>query len=193
MLCGFLAFGGILFWCFLALISILFCASSEWDDEPGWTIGGVILFGLLWFLCGDLTAVFKNEGWKLAYWIPGYIGAGLIWTFPRWLVLLKRAKKEYKQALAAFKPEKERPHFVHSWDFQRLEREYGFSYDADNKITPPSFEHNRSRMINWVLLWPWSIFWTFCRDGLYQLTDALLGIFGGWHQRLSNWMFKDTM
>lgn len=137
-------------------------------------------------------------------WIPAWFLAGLVWSFPRWLLFLRKAKAEYVAELKNFADTKNqvpdtaqwstelRYKWDNEWELQNLERKYHFEFDcATGKLKPPSFDQNMDRLTSWVLLWPWSVFWTMFRDGIMRLIEEVVRFLGRAYQKLSQSVFKD--
>ncbi len=80
---------------------------------------------------------------------------------------------------------------MRSSDFYLLKEAYGICYDG-NRLVPPPFAYNRKRLVAWVLLWPWSLVWTFCREIVLKGVQHLVGLFGGTYARMSAWIFGDV-
>jgi hypothetical protein len=186
-----LIFGGWIFWLYVTLATALFLICAEHDDKSVPTIAVMVLFLTIWFFFGDLWQLIVEDPWQCIDWSVAWLGVGALWSFPRWIILLHRARTEYK---ASFKlwSEDENEHKMHwfaSYGFRSLASEYGLDTTYEYGVlvlVPPTFEHNQSRLVNWILLWPWSMAWTLIRDGFYRLLDA----FSGLYQRISAWMFK---
>jgi hypothetical protein len=191
--------GGMSFYLLLICFTLLCLFCSELDDEPGWTIGAILLFCLLCFIFGDLGRYVSAHPWYFLISIPAYVGIGVLWSFPKWFLLLRRALREYREELSVFLKRAAPTGLADNetrkqWSYKIscLEQKYGFEYSAqDNALTPPTFAHNRVRLINWVALWPWSVVWTLTREIVIHGFERLVDMLGGTYQRLSNWVFRD--
>lgn len=194
--------GGMAFYILLFLAFLFFTACVAYDDYPFCTVVATLVFFALWFLWGDLRTTVHADPYRLL-WIPAWIVAGLAWSYPRWIIFLLRARDAYQKGLRDYILGNNLPP-IEQWTAEQwktwsesstmwhLRNEFHLGFDSKTgKVTPPVWASNRSKMIPWVLLWPFSMFWTFCRDGLVRLVDFLTGLMGKLYQRISNWVFKD--
>lgn len=194
--------GGMAFYALTAVAVLLFFWATEHDRHYGGTVAAVLVFLLAWLLLGDLGPRIVAHPYWLAWAVPGWLAVGLAWSFPRWLLLLNRSLREYQRAKAEHLAQTEvripytdewRPPTLETWqksaEFGYLKTEYGLDV-ADGKLVPPSFAYNRGRMVNWVLLWPCSLLWTFARDVFYEAVDFCVNLCGKVYQRLAAWMYR---
>jgi len=188
-----LIFGGWIFWLFIALATVLFLACAEHDNKSSATIGAAVLFFVVWFFFGDLWALVAADPWQCLYWPAAWLGIGTLWSLPRWMILLHRARTEYKESHRIWlEANDHKENWFESYRFRDLANRYGLDVITINKTPPeyklvsPTFEHNRERLVNWILLWPWSMMWTLIRDGFYRLLDNFSKVY----QRISVWMFR---
>ncbi len=199
----FFVLGSAAFYALLVLFFLFFTACAAYDDYPGCTVLAVVVFFGIWFMWGDLGTTVRFDPYRLL-WLPAWIAIGLAWSYPRWIIFLLRARDAYQRELRYYILGNNLPP-LEQWTKDQLKAwrdssamyhlrcEFHLDYDvAAEKAIPPTFVANRPKMIPWVLLWPFSIFWTFCRDGLIRLVDWLTGLMGKIYQRLSDWVFKDV-
>ena len=193
--------GGVAFYALLLLATALFFYCTENDDSPGWTVFGVVLFILAWLLFGDLLPLLREHPWLAILDVLAWVGIGMAWSFPRWIIFLKRVVKEYNAAHASYltgttqdyvgstyvtKPNDEAG-WIKSGSYSFISR-YGMSWSKDGIIQPPAFAPNRKRLVAWVALWPWSFVWTFAREVIVKGLTHLVNFFGGTYQRISAWV-----
>jgi len=193
MFAEWIVLGSLLFWILLGLISLLLIMFVEEEaGGPGAFVLG--LFLVAWLLVGDLPELITTKPWHIAGLAVGYIAIGVAWCWPKWLFLLNRLRIEYKNELARFlkrnNAEEVTEELRESWSSiveSSWKWNYGMSFSAETgKLTPPSFEKNRSRLIVWAAYWPWSMFWTLLRDPIKWIVDLCGELF----QKTSEWMFR---
>ena len=193
--------GSIAFYVLLLLSTIAFFYCTENDDQPGWTVFGVAAFLLGWLLFGDLLPLLRENPMTALLDVVAWVAIGFVWSFPRWVLFLRRVLNDYNEAHAIYlagtndyedgknvqKPNTETGWISNgSWNFID---NYGMSW-VDGKIQPPTFAANRKRLVAWVALWPWSFVWTFAREVIVKGLQHLVNMFGGTYQRISNWVFS---
>lgn len=189
MVCELFVMGGVALYALLAVFVLLAFWATEHDAHPGGTLATMLAFLGAWLLFGDLGTLAASDLYGLAWKVPAYLCVGLAWSFPRWALWLRKVLREYQASKTAFLAEPHQVEWYSSYEFSWYRSQYGIDFFS-GRFVPPSFAKNRQRMVNWVLLWPFSVLWTFARDGVYRIADFAVGCFGGLHQRLSDWMFK---
>lgn len=189
MACELFVVGSMAFYGLLVAFALLAFWVTEYDRYEGGTLAVAALFLGSWLLFGDLGTLAMSNLLGLAWKVPAYLCVGLAWSFPKWVLWLRKALRKYQEVKAAYECGDKRTPLCDSYEFARLRHEYGMEI-TNGKLEPPAFADNRQRMVNWVLLWPFSVLWTFARDGVYKVVDLAVGCFGKLHQRLSDWVFK---
>jgi hypothetical protein len=199
MLVEWLIFGGIIFYAILAILTVVFilCIHNDCEGSP---IVMLALFLAAWFLVGDMKSVFEVKP-MLFLWYPlAYLGIGLSWCIPQWIVFLDRIKRRYAKELKDFKvrngiaegipiPEK---HWSNWGDNLYGFRDSGLSFNTKTGVlTPPQFSSNKKHISSWVILWPWSMLDTLLGDIVMRFVDWAVGLHKRMFQAISNWMFKD--
>ena len=194
---------GAAFYIMTAVFFVLFTICAAYDEYPGGTLLSLVLFFVMAFWWGDLGGAIKADPYRLLY-LPAWIVAGLIWSCPRWAIFLLRAKANYVEGLEEYIQrfnlppheqwnQKQREAWFDSNCVSSLRYNLGLQYDViSGRVTPPPFSKNKRRLVSWVLLWPFSIFWTFCRDGIVRLVEMLTDLLGNIYQNISEWIFKDV-
>ena len=195
--------GSLAFYLLLVVASALFVCCDEYDDFPGFTVASVIGVFLALFLLGNLGSLVVAHPLKTILAPIVWIAIGMLWSFPRWIIFLKRALVDYTKQHAEYmsgiesdyddKGNRSRhPATEKGWiegGSSGVCSRYGMMW-KDNKIQPPAFARNRQRLMAWVVLWPWSVLWTFTREIIIDGVRHIVNMFGGTYQRLSNWIFS---
>ena len=191
-------FGSVAFYALLLVATIAFFFCAENDDTPGWTVFGVTAFLLAWLLFGNLWSLAKEHPWQIVVDVAAWVAIGMVWSFPRWFIFLKRVLKEYNESHAAYLAGSNQyvstPNNEAGWikiGSDRFVMDYGMSW-KDDAIQPPAFAPNRKRLVAWVALWPWSFVWTFAREVVMKGITHIVNFFGGTYQRIANWVFASV-
>jgi len=197
--------GSLAFYLLLVVATAMFFFCAENDDAPGWTVFGVVAFLLAWLLFGNLWPLMLEHPWHFVLYPIAWVVLGMLWSFPRWIIFLKRVLKEYNAAHAAYLNGVSRnyvnDHYVDNPNTEdgwvkngsyRFINNYGMKWSEDKPphIQPPSFAPNRKRLVAWVTLWPWSFVWTFASEVVMKGIRHVVNMFGGTYQRLSAWVFS---
>lgn len=153
---GFFAFGAIGFWLLLIVLSIIYTTAVEMDKH-GLAIFGTFIAVLLWW--NEISMLFQN--WKLL--LIGIVAYGIIggaWSIFRWFRYCRK--------------------YVKDNPFTDKVREYCTLITK----TPESFykdhlnpSNHKSRLIGWIVYWPWSLLWNCAGDFVTSIYDALTNIY----------------
>lgn len=68
------------------------------------------------------------------------------------------------------------------WRLKNLAREVVETYNKTGYGDPRrelSLSNQKSRITNWIIYWPWSLFWNFSRDFFNSLYKAMSGVYQG--------------
>lgn len=68
------------------------------------------------------------------------------------------------------------------WRLKNLAREIVENYNKCGYGDPKrdlNLSNHKSRITNWIIYWPWSLFWNFSRDFFNSLYKAMSGIYQG--------------
>jgi len=68
------------------------------------------------------------------------------------------------------------------WRLKNLAREVVEKYNKSGYGDPKnelSLSNQKSRITNWIIYWPWSLFWNFSRDFFNSLYKAMSGVYQG--------------
>jgi hypothetical protein len=188
---------GILFWILFGIFSLIWISCVEREKGgPALVLLG-IFFGI-WFICGDLGGLIKENPWRLLWYPLGYLAGGIVWALPKWYLLVTGLRRQYKKAKRVFKEEKDVPidgpipkKLWEDWServrFSSMDK-YGMSFEVKTgKLHPPDFMHNDDRLICWCAFWPWSVFWTVIREPFVRIVDFLSNSF----ELIANIVFRN--
>ena len=177
---SFLAFGTIWFWILAVAFVCIMIACSE-KESIGGGIFAAICFTTLYFLFGAGVAVFKwiiaNPFLSLGI-VVGYIVAGFLYMFLKWLSFTRGVRRKYKI---------KREEFLSSWSVignvmpDSLKKEWNKKLTEDERRMLDGFHPNRykQRLVDWMLFWPFSALWTVLNDPLRRLGEWIVEQFNG--------------
>lgn len=173
-------FGTLWFW----LLSIAsFCLivyfledalSSSRDDGGGFKATIVlIVFGLVYYFWGSSEHVNSIFNWikthttTVVFLFLGYIVAGVVWAFAKWFFFLLNKKELIKDR---------------NWNH------YGHT-DIDDYI--PKAKNNKSRIMSWMMYWPFSGIWTLINDPVKKAFQVVYSNIESYFDGLSQRIFAD--
>ena len=143
----------------LLALSVVYTIATE-RDTHGFAIFATILgIGLFWKSIVALGAI----AWPfILTGVGAYLLIGGIWSVFRWLKYCQNyiAKNPYNTAMNDYSSGRE----------VRLTAQEYFS----KKLRPS--EH-KSRLIGWIVYWPWSLIWNIAGDTLTAIYDALANVY----------------
>lgn len=105
--------------------------------------------------------------------MAAYVVIGIIWSMGKWALEVLKQKEIYKQwltSIMAVNPDR---------TAEQLRTKYHVVY-------PPVAADNKSRILIWMGLWPFSFFWTMLNDPLRRFFNGLYNIIGGYYQKISD-------
>lgn len=147
----FFALGTIGFWMLCSLVSVIFIACLENDNQWLPTMVSVALVAIYWkgFVALGMT-------WQgVAIGVLVYAVAGMLWSVYRWFRYVKEQAASYRQRYG-----------VSLTDSQRRELKSEISV-SDNK----------SRITGWITYWPWSLLWNIAGDFVKTIYEQLQGVY----------------
>ena len=205
MLLEFFVVGGVSFWLLVSAAMLLMLLCVENGEGWGWGLFIFAAVAVCSIVFGTLGAAIVAHPLYWLFAVVLYIVIGVCWTLPKWVLLLKRLQRDLKRLYADFcerkginEPMTEIPeehwgawsHEVYYAGFWRYGVAFDNEGDAVGVLQPPAFSENRDRLITWALLWPWSMFWTLCRDVAMRIVTAVVDWWGGLYQRLADRIFE---
>jgi len=191
---------------------LLLCAAQEWPEAATLSLLAAMGISDFWFGTGLFPWVWENPTALLGI-IAGYLAAGTVWSFVKWVTVLKRSANEAKEHKAEIFKEynltgtlDEAINALESKadDLDRALRERQESHSTRNlnayahreasqsleRIkTPPQASENKRRIMAWVAAWPFSILWFIIDEPLKVIWDW----FKSSYQRLADRMWKDVL
>lgn len=158
-LLAFFAVGELGFWLLLLALSVIYTIATERDTHVFAVIATILGVALLW---QPIREVFTH--WQLAVvFILGYGLAGGGWSVFRWFKYCRK--------------------YIENHPY-RADRAGDYSDGEKVTLTPAQYyakqltpgEH-KSRLIGWIVYWPWSLIWNICGDFFTGIYDMLANIY----------------
>lgn len=150
------AVGSVAFWIIVILTSIVFIASIENNHYFIPTAIIILCLGLYW---GSISALSWNV---ILCWGIGYIIIGMLWSIFRW----------YKFTISILKISSN----------YTLENSDSKNRYISRVMEDVSVNNNKSRIIGWMVLWPWSVGWYLTSNFFETIYDNLWVIY----EKISN-------
>ena len=185
----------------------------------GFWIGTLIVFGVLIGLAenehyGWATAIFIGtfvtlsfmgafnlyefvlyHPGKLIYYASLYVLAGAAWGAIKWYLYCKKKRARYDVAKNEFLRSRKATELTGVLRLEWTEKLRNLDrYDRDRGISiePPSASKNKEKIMNWMYLWPFSIFGTFFSDFIIKLWDNIYKWMGGIYDNISKSVWRGT-
>lgn len=145
---GFFAFGALGFWLLIVALSIVYTVSVEVDKH------GIAIFAtILALLLGWNNLGFLFHNWQLLLiGVAAYGIAGGAWSVFRWLKYCRKYIEEHRG--------RERGTDAATFYAEQLK---------------PS--NHKSRLIAWIVYWPWSLVWNVVGDFFTGIYDTLANVY----------------
>ena len=156
---GFFAFGTLGFWLLIVTLSVIYTISVE-VDKHGLAICATILAVLLGWT--NMTWLFHN--WQLLLiGVAAYGITGGAWSIFRWFRYCRK--------------------FIEENPIKAIDKDT-WEGGERRKMTPSEFyaeklkpSDHKSRLIAWIVYWPWSLLWNFLGDFFTGIYDALANVY----------------
>lgn len=188
------ALGGYIFWALLGAVLVGLVAAVDKDES---FIASVLTLGTLVFLTlfttfNPFAWVWANSGLVILLAI-GYVLVGIVYSGAKWVLwnyTISRKLKAYKPDWMKAQPRR---------DYESLaDYEARFFETAKYKLNLPSDEisprvrNNKSRIMTWMVYWPFSFVWTVLKDPFRIVYDLAYAWMGGTLQSLSDRVYRDV-
>lgn len=160
-------FGTVWFFVLLCVASIAIIVSTELDEPKSWGfwIMGITI-GLLYF--GGNAESFKSlltyisqNPGQIILFIAQYLLLGTVWSFIKWYFYLVDRKEYYTK---------------HDYGYNKSDFTVG---------------ENKERIMNWMIYWPLSAFWTMINHPVRRAFKWIFNSFEKQYQVISDKVFKD--
>ncbi|MDO8599090.1 MAG: hypothetical protein Q7S02_03195 [bacterium] len=183
---AFFAIGTFWFWTLAVIASIILLVTAEYE-KPGWATITCIATGVILAFFGDfnvLTETVEHPLTALAVF-GGYIVVGVLWSFGKWWFYVHRLKREYV---------KERNGFLKGHHATSMSQALKTRWRENNQYRqfPPKAKNHRSRILTWMMYWPWSAVWTLINDPIRRLFREIFEWIQGIYEHIVQRAFADV-
>ena len=169
-LLAFFAVGAIGFWLLLFIASIIFIAAVENDEYAFSIVATIILLAIYW---KPLLAL--GAHWNLIAIFGGlYVVAGIAWSIWRWTRYVQKAAENYQEIAEQLKSKFK--------DKNTSENVREMEYEKTKFKDKIDVKDNKSRIVGWIVYWPWSAFWNITGDFFNAIYDHLKAVY----QKIAN-------
>jgi hypothetical protein len=161
-------FGSLFFFILIFVVGIILIVATELEDQNSWLFLTIPITIVLLYWGGNsqtikdwLIYITENRG-QIIIFVILYLLIGTIWSFVKWYLYLVEMRDHYNT--------------------------YGSSsYYRDNY----SLNQNKERILNWMIYWPLSAFWTMINHPVRKMFKLILKNFAEHYQSISDKVFKD--
>lgn len=177
----------------IAIIIFLICVAYE---SPGFaTLSFIASLAAAEFIFGlPVIDTIKAQPLSIVAFAAVYLLAGIAWSIPKWWFHVRNLRDEYLEAIQKFLDQEGANIKAEDFDFEGELGDHWSSYNApywDNKI-PPRASENKSRILTWVLYWPFSMVWTIIDEPFRRAFTMVFERIRGLYQRISESAFSDV-
>jgi len=170
---GIFIFGTLWFWLLITVtggLILFFLETALLDDHDtggGFKVTLVLIgAGLLYYFWGskeDITSIFtyiKENPGNVLVLFGGYLVAGVVWAIVKWYFFLLNKKEYYKRSNIPF-----------------------------HRVSIPKASNNKSRIISWMMYWPFSGLWTLINEPIKKAFQLIYRNIEGFFDRMSEKIF----
>lgn len=181
---AFLVFGGIMFWVFVGIAALLLMITVEsykkseetLQGELGWPVTITLIVIALLIYSNNPQAIFEafKENW--VNWILillGFIIIGILWSFMRWVKVVKRSHKRYLKHVEDVKGS-ENPHLI-----------------SPKKMFQPTVDGWKASIAAWILFWPFSVLRYIFGSAVIDFISSCIDKLKGRYDKITERIYKD--
>jgi len=178
----------------VAIAVIVFIAAIVLTELEHWGFAtltlGVSVAALHYFNIVDVYTFLKTHLLTVGLYTLLYLATGVVWSFIKWFSYLYRFRDDLREAKEAHQ-EYIRTHTMPP------EGEFTFSdymdhrYELRHLRERPTAAKNKSRIIAWIALWPFSLVGTFLNDPVRRICNAIYNRFKSLYQRAADHVFRN--
>jgi hypothetical protein len=190
-----LAVGAFWFWVTFACLMVLMIAAVEYD-KPGLATLSIIVFFVLLGWLGNiniLNAIRERPLLSLGC-LAGYFAAGTMWSICKWWFYVRKLRDKFDEYKRDFLARNNRADAKTIPDDLRILwlNEVDYNYSLAPSKSKPIVAHNKSRIMTWMVYWPWSLVWTMVNDPIKRLFKEIYRVIQGFMQKISDRAFADV-
>ncbi len=173
------------FWTLTATIVVFMMVCTVYEQDGVLTVISLVVFlAAVQFMGGSDPAGYAALHWKEAIaCFVAYFACGIAWGFIKWYLFVLAKRQEYE----AFRAEWLSSMGERNTNAvpEHLKAQWRTVVRSD-MTTRPQALREKSRIVNWISLWPISVLTSVLVDGLRNLATALYRVFARWYQGIAN-------
>lgn len=177
----FLAIAGLAFWIAVAIYLVLMIIFIESDGKSklGWPILSTVALVLViyWFNMAPLVEWFSSPA-AIAETVAIFLGAGILWSFFRWLRFVKSEFVSFKKNYRNY----------YEKDMTAAEKE--LHYKKEMQSHKPFASQNKEQISAWIFFWPFSVLRYIFGDLLVDIGNWIVEKLGGVYNRITNSVYQ---
>lgn len=161
-----IAIGSFGFWLFLAAFTILFWICIE-TESPRWATTSMIgAFVALAYL-GDFNLITFAKMHPLGFlgMVAAYLFGGVVYSIIKWWRYCKLAARKYRELETNWA---EAGHLNLPLTSVQKKSFFEYSWEAKELSSRPKARKNKSRILTWMIYWPFSATWTLINDPIVR-------------------------
>lgn len=142
-----------------------------------------------------------THGLATLYWVLGYLGVGIVWSFGKWFFFLKAFQEKFRYFKERFIanqgssmplvfngniPETSMKAFAAYMAQQSI---YESRFEGMTSLRVPRAVKNKARIVSWMSLWPCSFIGTLLNDPVRRIFNFLFSDFRSLYQKMAEAVF----
>lgn len=183
---AFLVFGGIMFWVFVGIAALLLMITVEsykkseetLQGELGWPVTITLVVIALLIYSNNPQGIFEafKQDWiKWILILIGFIIIGVLWSFMRWVKVVKRSHKRYLRHLEEVK---------NSANPDLISR-------TASKLFKPTVDGWKASIAAWILFWPFSVLRYIFGSAVIDFISSCIDKLKGRYDKITESIYKD--
>lgn len=184
--------GTFVFWTMVFVTGLCFLGLLENNRIEQFLVSFVVLLVIFALVLHygylSVTYLLPSSMMALALMIGGYLICGSIWGVVKWWFFVHHARRKLDECVENLRdsfPEKYKDHAINSPVYINEFYSRGLSPEA------PRVSKNKSKIMTWMILWPWSLLWTMLNDPIRRFFSWVIRILSAQLQAMSDNAFKD--
>jgi hypothetical protein len=190
-----LAVGAFWFWVTFACLMVLMIAAVEYD-KPGLATLSIIVFFVLLGWLGDINILntIRERPLLSIGCLVGYFAAGTAWSICKWWFYVRKLRDKFDEYKRDFLERHGRSEEKTIPEDLRNEwlGDIDYTYEWLPSKSKPVAADNKSRIMTWMVYWPWSLVWTMINDPIKRLFKEIYRAIQGFMQKISDRAFADV-
>jgi hypothetical protein len=182
----------------LAIVATVFTETEKFGLATVTLIAALV--GAQAFHIMDVLHYAEHHVLQTLLYAVAYVGVGVLWSFVKWFSFLMSFRDQFRELKGQFLtkqgldpngqvPEEFASQFK-DWMIQKSV--YGISFQMRN-LERPKASDNKSRILAWMSLWPFSVVGTVLNDPIRRLFNFLFNQFKALYQKMADRVLaKDT-